>query len=382
MAEFGFTEMQEMFRQEVRTFSQRELAPGSKQRVKLNHMPHELLRKIAGMGILGMGLPEKYGGSPGDWVSWGIATEEFGKVDSAIALYMVNRSATFTVLLEGTQEVCQEWLVPLIKAEIMSGIAFTEPSTGSDLSSLQAKATRDGDNYILSGEKTSLTFGMEADVAVTLVKTDPTSRMGLSWFAVPMNLPNVSRQRLPDMGCLPITRARVFLDGVKVPAKNLIGKENHGIHVGLRALDIARYLTGIGAIGMAQASIDEAIAYSKIRVAFGKPIGKFEGVSFQIAEHATRIEAARLLCYKAGWLIDQGLPFGKEAAMCKWFGCDVAVHAIHDALLIHGHPGYTEDYPIEQRLRDVIGYEFADAAPQIQKLVIARELIGKEAIPY
>lgn len=382
MPEFGFTEAQQMFRHEVRNFCQKELAPGAKERVKRDRIPEELLKKIAERGILGMGLPEKYGGSPGDWVSWGIATEEFAKVDSAIGIFMVNRSATFVVLLDGTEEVRQEWLVPLIKAEKRSGIAFTEPSGGSDLSNIQTKAIRDGDDYIISGEKTSTTFGMEAEFVVTLVRTDPASRMGLTWFAVPMNDPNISRKRLPDTGCIPVNRAYVFFDGVRVPAKNILGKENKGVPLGLHALDVCRYILGLGALGMAQASLDEAIAYSKQRIAFGKPISKFEGISFQLAEHATLIEAARLLCYKAGWLLDQGLPFSKEASMCKWLGCDVALHTIHDALLIHGHVAYTEDYPLEQRLRDIIGYELADAPPQIQKLVIAREIIGREALPY
>jgi cyclohexanecarboxyl-CoA dehydrogenase len=382
MAEFGFTEAQEMFRQEVRTFCRKELAPGAKERAKMDRIPRELLKKIAGRGILGMGLPQKYGGSPGDWVSWGIAAEEFGKVDSAMGIFMVNRSATFVVLLEGTDELCQEWLVPLIKTEIRSGIAFTEPGAGSDLSGAQATAVRDGADYIITGEKNSTIFGMEADFVVTLVKTDPTSRMGLSWFIVPMDAPNVSRKQFRDTGCIPVNRAHIVFDGVRVPARNLIGREHKGVSLGLRALDVCRYILGCGAVGMAQASLDEAIAYSKQRFAFGKPICNFEGISFQLAEHATLIEATRLLCHKAGWLLDRGLPFSKEASMCKWLGCDVARNTIHDALLIHGHVAFTEDYPLEQRLRDIVGYELADAPPQIQKLVIAREIIGREAIHY
>ncbi|MDP2952627.1 MAG: acyl-CoA dehydrogenase family protein, partial [Chloroflexota bacterium] len=262
-------------------------------------------------------------------------------------------------------------------------LALTEPGCGSDAAALTTRAVREGDHYVLSGEKTSITQGMQADAALLFAKTDPAARArGVSCFLVPLDLPGVVRSRLPSMGFRPLMAASIILDGVRVPARYRMGEEGRGFHMVMGQFDFIRPCLGLASLGAAQASLEEAIAYAKQRTAFGQPIGKFEGVSFKIAEHLTRVEAARWLCYRTLWLRDQGIPHTKESAMCKWLCPEVAVQAIHDALLLHGHLGYSEEYPIEQRLRDVIGLEIGDGTAQIMKLIITREVLGREFLPY
>jgi cyclohexanecarboxyl-CoA dehydrogenase len=197
-----------------------------------------------------------------------------------------------------------------------------------------------------------------------------------------MDAPGVSRIALRDMGERAIQRGSLFLDDVHVPREFLIGDEGRGFYLIMQAFDYSRVIIALMCIGAAEQSLDETIDYVKHRQAFGRPLAKFEGVSFPVAEHATMLEAARWLCYRTLWLRDQGLPHSKEAAMVKWWGPKVAVDAIHECILLHGHYGYTQDLPLEQRLRDVIGLEIGDGTAQVSKIVIARELFGREFLPY
>jgi cyclohexanecarboxyl-CoA dehydrogenase len=224
---------------------------------------------------------------------------------------------------------------------------------------------------------------MIADSAMLTAKTDPTAGYrGITFFLVPFDLPGITRTRFSDMGWHNATRASIFLDNVHLPADHCLSEPGKGFYALVGQFNVLRVYLAMAVLGAAQASLEETINYAKQRTAFGQPIAKFEGVSFKIAEHATYIEAARLLCYRALWLADQGIQPIKEAAMCKWLCPVVAVNAIHDCLLIHGHVAYSEDYPIEQRLRDAIGFEMADGTAQIMKLIIAQQLIGREARPY
>jgi cyclohexanecarboxyl-CoA dehydrogenase len=224
---------------------------------------------------------------------------------------------------------------------------------------------------------------MPADAVLVFAKTDmEAGARGVSTFLVPTDLPGVSRNPLQDMGERAIQRGSLFFDQVQVPRDYLIGEEGQGFYLVMNAFDYSRVIIALMCLGAAEQSLDETIAYVKQRQAFGRPLAKFEGVSFPIAEHATMLEAARWLCYRALWLRDQGLPHSKEAAMVKWWGPKVAVDAIHECLLLHGHYGYTQDLPHEQRLRDVIGLEIGDGTAQVSKIVIARELFGREFLPY
>ncbi|MDP2954239.1 MAG: acyl-CoA dehydrogenase family protein [Chloroflexota bacterium] len=383
MADFGFTEAQEMFRHHVRDFARRELAPGAKERAKLGTLPAEAVKKLADAGLLGLTLPEKYGGQPSDWVSLGIMHEEIAKIDFGLIHSMVIVPAAGMALLEGSEEVRREWLPALARGEKAACLCLTEPDAGSDAAALKSRAVRDGDSYVLSGDKTSVTRGMEADVAMVFAKTDPAARArGVTCFWVPLNLPGISRSPLEGMGFGPLGRATIAFDQVRVPVSWRVGKEGEGFYLVMRQFDFIRVLLALQCLGMAQASLEEATAYAMQRTAFGRPIARFEAVSFRLAEDHTRIEAARLLCYRTLWLKDQGQPHTKETAMSKYLGIQTAVQAIHNALLIHGHFGYSVEFPFEQRLRDTIGLEIGDGTADIMRVVIAREMMGREFLPY
>jgi len=384
MAGFGFTEAQEMFRREVRDFARRELAPGAKERAKVCGVSHDILKKVADMGLLGISLPEKYGGQGADWVSLGIAIEEVTKADFLAGMLPVYSGVSYLCLEQGQEEVRQEWLPAIIRGEKSACFAVTEPDAGSDAAGMQMTATREGDYYVLNGEKTSISFGMDADAAILFAKTNPKERSkGVTCFWVPLDLPGINRVAISHSGFKPIHASSIAIDGARLPAKYRVGEEGKGFYVFAGGgTDFLRPCLGMVGLGLAQVSLEETMNYVVQRTAFGQPIARFEGVSFKIAEHATLIEAARLLCYRTFFLKDQGLPHTKESAMCKWWCPVVAFDAIHDCLLLHGHLGYSEDYPLEQRLRDALGLEFADGTAQIMKIIIARELMGRVAVPY
>lgn len=383
MGEFVFTEAQQMFQRQVREFSRRELAPGAKERAKQDHMPMHLVKRLGDMGLLGLTLPQEYGGTPGDWVMVGITVEEIGRADFNLSLVPHQVIGCALAVLQGSDEVKEKWLPPLIGGEKLVALCVTEPGCGSDAAAIQTQAIRTGDGYLLRGEKTSVTLGMQSEVAVVFAKTDPKAgARGVTAFLVPFDAPGLTRTPIADTGCKPMNRASAFFDDVLVPESYRLGEEGKGFYTVMGQFDFIRNCLGLEALGAAQASLDEAIEYAKTRHAFGKPIAKFEAVSFKIAEAATMIEAARLLCYRALWLMDQGLPHTKETAMCKWLAPKVAWDVIHDCLIIHGQVGYSEELPLEQRLRDIMGWEIGDGTAEIMKVVISRELMGREFLPY
>lgn len=384
MAEFGFTEVHEMLRRQVRGFARRELLPGFKERASLSQVPRELVRKLAGMEYISANLPEEYGGQNLDTVSMGIICEELNKAD-CLSAHVVRMPWQFCKLLieDGSEEQRLQWVPQLVNGELIVGFCLTEPGCGSDAAAIQTRAVRDGDYYVINGEKTSVTFGLQADLLLVFAKTAPAAgARGVSCFLVPGDTPGLTKYRMADMGWHPHARASIMFDDVRIPAGNLVGEEGKGFHMAMRRFDIIRVMLSLEALAQAQTSLDETIAYARQRAAFGKPIGKYEGISFKIAENLTLIEVARLLCYRTLWMHDQGIRHIKETAMCKWFAPQVASKVIHDCLLTFGHIGYSGECPIQQRLRDVMGYEIADGTADIQKLIIAREVLGREFLPY
>lgn len=380
---FEFSEEQKIFRHSIREFVAKEILPRSKQIGKGKRIPSDLWRKICGLGIMGIQMPEQYGGHPGDLSMMGIAAEEIGKADFSLASTLAPNRAFCVLLQQALPQVQQEWLPPIIGGEKLGAIAVTELDSGTDAAAMKTTATKEGDHYILNGEKASVAWGMYADAAAVFVKTNPNSEAeGVSCFLVPLELPGISKSNSPDMGLTPITRPSITLDNVRLHKDYLIGQEGKGFAMLMEELDFTRILIALAAIGAAEVSLDEAIAYARQRVAFGKHIGKFEGVSFKIAEDATLLEAARLLCYRALGLRDRGVKHTKESAMCKWWSPKIAVEVIHHALLIHGNIGYSSEHLIEQRMRDVIGSELAGGTPEAMKLILVRELLGKEFLPY
>ncbi|MEW6034695.1 MAG: acyl-CoA dehydrogenase family protein [Chloroflexota bacterium] len=384
MAGFGFSEAQEMFRREVRDFARKELSSGAKERAKQHKLPRDVIKKLGDMGLLGVCLPEQYGGQGSDWVSFCIGIEEVGKVDLLAGFSMLLPPVSYLCLQFTSEAVRQEWVPRFIKGDKVSSFVVSEPDAGSDAGAIKARAVRVGDHYVLNGEKTSISFGYECDAGIVFAKTDPEAKArGVTCFLVPFDLPGITRSLLPHSGWKPIGAASIIFDDVRIPAEYRSGEEGKGFHIFAGSgADFLRPALAILALAVAETSLDDAVSYALQRTAFGMPIAKFEGVSFKIAEHATRIEAARLLCYRTFYLHDLGVPHPKESAMCKWWCPVVAFDAVHDAILIHGHVGYSEEYPLEQRLRDIMGFEFADGTAQIMKIIIAREMMGRAAVPY
>ena len=384
MAEFGFTEAQEMFRTHVRDFTRKELMSTAKERVKLNRVPSDVIKKLADTGFLSLRAPESYDGQKSDLVTVGIACEETARSDIGVPYVIMVGAFGADLLGLCSEEVKAEWLPLLCKGEKIICLSLTEPDTGSDAVAINARAARDGDYYILNGEKTSITLGMQADVSCIFLKTDieASGARGITGFFVPLDLPGIERSAYADMGHTCVERGSIFLDNVRLPAKYRISDEGTGFYVVMGLFDWIRVCLCLHALGQAQQSIDEAIDYARGRKAFNKPIAKFEAVSFRLVDSLAKIEAAKLLCYKALWLLDQGVRATKEAAMAKSFSPTVAIEACNNAMLTFGHVGYSSEHIIEQRLRDVYGYEFADGTIDIQRIVMVRDFIGRDYLAY
>jgi len=382
--DFAFSEAQTLLRSVLRDFAAAELAPRYAEWDRSGEFPGELWRAMGTLGVTGARVPEAYGGSALDAVSTGIAAEEIACGDFNLAYGVLMPALVGEVLRQHAGDrVKDEWLPPLASGEAVLGLALSEPGAGSDAKAITTRARRDGDEYVIDGEKSGISLLTAADACVTFAKTDPNAgARGVSAFLVPMKLPGVTRIRFRDMGSHAIGRGALHLDGVRVPADYRIGAEGTAFSSVMNGFDFSRFIIGLMCLGAAAASLDETMTYVKGREAFGQPLARFEGVQFPIAEHATLIEAARWLCYRGLWLRDTEQPHTKEAAMAKWWAPKVAVDCIHDCILLHGQYGWTQDLPHEQRLRDVMGLQIGDGTAQVQKIIIARELMGREFLPY
>jgi cyclohexanecarboxyl-CoA dehydrogenase len=381
MSGFGFTEAQEMFRRQAQDFARRELLPGARERSREGLLPREIVKKAADLGYMAINAPAEYGGQPVDWITLGIAVEELAKVELLVSC-LPPWSSFAAALLQVNPDLLREWIPALVRGQRLLCLALTEPDCGSDAAAIRTRALREGDSYILQGEKTPVSLAMHADGVIAFAKTDPgAGARGVSSFLVPFDLPGIERSPHAMMGWNSIGQASIILDGVRVPRRYLLGEEGGAFGTIMKQFDSSRVYLSLQVLGMAQTSLEEAIAYAQQRTAFGQAIAKFEGVSFKIAEAATMVEAARLLCYRTLWLKDQGLPHSRESAMCKWLAPQVAVRTIHDCLLIHGHVGYSQEYDLGLRLMDAIGFEIADGMAQVMKLIVARSIWGREFIP-
>lgn len=377
MSGFSFTEAQEMFRRQVRSYAQKELRPGAGERSRKGFLPQEIRDRVAELGYMGINVSPEYGGQPADWITLGIAIEELAKVEFAVSC-LPSWPSFASALLEGNPDLLQEWIPPMVRGEKLLCLALTETDCGSDAAAIRTRAVWDGDDYILTGEKTPVSTAMYSDAVIVYAKTDPEGGAhGVSSFLVPFDLPGIERRPHKMMGWNSLGQGSVLLDGVRVPRRYRLGEEGGAFGSVMVQFDSSRVYLSLQVLGMAQASLDDTIAFAQQRTAFGKPLAKFEGVSFQIAEAATMVEAARLLCYRALGLKDQGLPHTRESAMCKWMAPKVGVRAIHDCLLIHGHVGYSEEYDLELRLRNAIGFEIADGMAEIMKMIVARSIFGR-----
>lgn len=379
------TEDQRTLQETARRFARKRLLPDYLRREREGLLDRMLLQEMGSLGLLGTSLPQEHGGLAADGVTTGLIVEELAYGDFNIVSAVLACALIGSILMRHARPaVRQEWLPRLVAGEAVAAICVTEPRGGSDAASLQLRARREGEHYILNGEKTSITFAEGADAFLVFARTGrpEDGAKGVSAFWVPRSLPGVSSTRFDDVGGIIVGRGSLFLDEVRCPASHLVGEEGQGFAIGMHGFDYNRILIGLQCCGAAQASLDEAWAYAAERQAFGRPIAQFQGVTFPLAEGESRIAGVRQLCHHALSLRDAGLRHTAEAAMCKWMAAAASFDIIHQCLLTLGHYGYSKETAHQQRMRDVMGLEIGDGTASVLKQVIARERIGRAAVQY
>jgi acyl-CoA dehydrogenase len=376
---FALTEEQKELRRLARTFAEREIRPREAEHDVDQRHPAELVAQAHSLGLMNLHVAEEYGG-PGLGAFDGLLVgEELYRGCSGIGTSITaNGLGAGPVLLFGSPEQKARWLPPLVEQPILCSFALSEPGAGSDVAALRSTAVRVGDEYVLNGSKTFITNAGHADWAVVFAKTDPAAgRRGMSAFVVEMSSPGVVIEKhLEKMGQRATDTSAFALNDVRVPAENRLGEEGEGFKIAMATLDFTRPGTAIGAVGVAQAAYEHALEYSKERVTFDLPIAMHQAVSFMVADMATEIQAARLLCWQAAWMLDQGM--GREATLyssfAKRFAADTAMKVTTDAVQVLGGYGYIKEYPVEKLMRDAKLFQIYEGTSQIQRLVIAREI--------
>jgi len=376
---FELTEEQKLLQEMVRDFAQKEILPQAKILEENQKFPHQLLKKLADLGILGMTIPPEYEGIKTDSLSLVLALEELGKVLSSIAVIISVHCSLFcySILEFGTQSQKEKYLPQAAKGKILGAFSLTESGAGSDITNLKTKSVRDGDNYLLNGTKSWITTGSEADAFIIFAaaETGPDQKR-LNAFIVEKNFPGLRVSKIEEkMGLHSSLTAEIILEDCQVPAENLLGEEGKGSSIALHCLDRSRIGIAAQSVGLSQRALEEAVKYAKQREAFGKKIAEFQALQFMIADMSTLIDAARLLTYKAAYLCDQGKPFSKEASMAKLFASEAANKIAYQALQIHGGYGYSKEFFIEQIYRDARVLTIYEGTSEIQRLVIARNLL-------
>lgn len=377
------TEELEQIRDLARKFAQERVAPGYLARERDGTFDRALLREMGGLGLIAPELSEEYGGMGAPYLYSGAIIEELGKADFTFGYVSLLASLNGHILSTfARKHVADTWLPGLVAGEHMLAIALTEPKGGSDAANLGLKMERVGDHYVINGEKTSISANQLAKGVITFARTGrPEDRAhGVSAVLIPLDLPGITTSKFSNMGQNSIGHGSIWFDNVKVPADHLLGDEGKGFAQVMQGFDFSRSLIGLQCLGTARASLDETWAYIRERQAFGKPLATYQGVTHQLADFDTKVVAARLMSLNALWLKDQGLPHTAEAAMTKWWPPLLAYEAIHACLLIHGHAGYSDTLPFQQRLRDVLGLQIGDGTAHIMKNIIARERAGRLAV--
>jgi len=333
-------------------------------------------------GLFGVYIPEEFGGKGHGVFELVLVVEELSRVDGGISLCLAGTAlGTYPILLMGNDEQKARYLPALARGEKLAAFALTEADAGSAATDMKMTADRDGDSYVLNGEKMAICQALNLHAAVVFAKTDPDAGFrGVTAFLLPMDLPGITRFPINYIGWKPQGLGGFAMENVRIPEKYRLSEEGKGFYLAMSQFDFLRVGIGLTALGMAQASLEEAMGYAKQRTAFGRPIASFQGISFKLVEDATLVEAGRLLCYRALSMKNQGLMHTKESAMAKWFCPKIATEVIHNCVLALGHFGYTTDYPLAERLRDVVGLEIGDGTPEIMKTILVREMIGKEFV--
>jgi len=379
--DFELTEEHRMIARMVREFAEKEIAPRAEEIDATDQFPDDLFRRMGELGILGIPFPEEYGGSGGGYMSMVLALEEIARVSGSMAITLDAQTSLYCepVYLFGSEEQKKKYLVPAARGEKIGAFGLTEPQAGSDAGATRTRAVRDGSQWIINGQKIFITNGSVADFAVITAKTDPEKgTRGISAFIVEKGTPGFQPGRdEKKMGLKGSVTSELFFEDCRIPAENLLGKENEGFRQFLVTLDAGRVAIAAMAVGLAQGAFERATAYAKERVQFGQPIAEFQAIQWMIAEMATEIEAARLMVHRAAWLKEQGARFTKEAAMAKLLATETSERVCRKAIQVHGGYGYMREYAVERMYRDQRLCSIGEGTNEIQRLVIARQVLGR-----
>ena len=378
--DFALTEDQQLFQRMVRDFATNELQPVAAQVDDEEKFPAENVRKMAELGLMGVSIAEEYGGSGGDSLHLAIATEEIARAcASTSTVYLASLSlACYPIYQFGTEEQKRRFVVPLAKGQTLACFALTEPGAGSDAAAIKTAATLRDDHYVLDGTKTFITNGAEADVAVVFATVNKSLRhKGIIALIVEKGTPGFSvGKKERKLGVRGSSTAELAFESCRVPIGNRLGDEGGGFKVAMGAIDASRINVAAQAVGIARAGLEASLAYARDRQQFGQAISGFQAIQWMLADMATHVDAARLLAYRAAFLKNQGLPYLKEAAMAKLFAAEVAMNVTTKAVQIHGGYGYIKDYPVERYFRDAKIMEIYEGTSEMQRMTIARQLIG------
>lgn len=381
MFDIRFKPEHEQIRRTIRDFAEREITPTIQREIDVeDRFPIELFRKMGKQGLLGMFIPPEYGGSGLDMMGSVIAMEEVAKASASAALFMdvQNGLVCFSINKYGDEDQKEKYLRGLAKGEMIGAFGLTEPKGGTDVAAIETKAVREGDEYRINGTKTFISQGAVADVVLLFARTGrpEEGHRGVSAFIVERGSPGFRvGAKLDVLGVRGTGTSELVFEDCRIPSTNLLGGEGEGFYIAMDTLNVARIIWAAAAVGVAQAAFEVSLRYASEREAFGRPIGGFQGIQWMLSKMATEIDAARLLTYRAACLFDQGGNSVKEASMAKLYASEVAVEVTKKAIQIHGAYGYSKDHPLERYYRDAKVFEIGEGTSEIQRTIIARELL-------
>lgn len=376
--DFSTTKTQQLFLQMIREFAEKEVKPLAAEIDDEERFPAETVEKMARLGIMGIPVPKEYGGAGGDNVLYTMAVEELSRVCATTGVVVsAHTSLCCAPIMEhGTEEHKRKYLPKLASGEWIGAFGLTEPNAGTDASAQQTTAVREGDHYVLNGNKIFITNASAANVFIIMAMTDKSQgTRGISAFIVERDFPGFSiGKKEKKLGIRGSATCELIMENCIVPAENLLGKEGKGFSIAMKTLDGGRIGIASQALGIAQGAMDETVKYTKERKQFGKPIAKFQNTQFQMADLETRIQAARLLVRRAAWKKDRKEPYSADAAMAKLFAAETAMDMTTKAVQFHGGYGYTREYPVERMMRDAKITEIYEGTSEVQRMVIAGQL--------
>jgi butyryl-CoA dehydrogenase len=382
--DFALSPQHEDIRRTVRDFAERRIVPIAEELERKGEFPMEIIREAAALGLLGVPYPEEVGGTGLDSLAYAITVEELSRASGSVGIIVSAHTSLGCnpIYLAGTDAQKEKYLRPMASGEVIGAYGLTEPGAGSDSRGTKTRAHRDGDEWVINGSKRFITNAGVAGTYIVTAVTDREQDSGkISAFIVEADTPGFSIGRMEEkLGLHASNTGELIFEDCRIPAENLLGEEGEGDKLFLKTLDGGRIGIASMALGLAQAAYEAASAYAKERKQFGRPIGEFQGVAFKIADMATTIDAARLMTYRAAWLKDCGKPYTTEAAMAKLYASEVARDVTNDAVQVHGGYGYVTEYKVERYLRDAKLTEIGEGTSEIQRMVIARNLLGLRAM--